>query len=202
MKLSVIVPTVGRPTLIVAIKDLLAEMIPEDEILVVGDGPQPDARAIAEGIDPRVRYLEHGPTRNWGHSQRNATMAMAQGTHIMFLDDDDRVVIGALPIIRSKVDKAPDKVHLFRMFHRNWVVWENHEIRIENVSTQMVIVPNIPERLGVWGNRYEGDFDFIMSTVALYPNRENDVVWNEEITTVHGLAGGLSEYQSGLIRAY
>ena len=31
----------------------------------------------------------------------------------------------------------------------------------------MLCVPNTPGQLGQWGDRYEGDYDFIHSTMAL-----------------------------------
>ena len=202
IRFSVIIPTVGRPSLTDVLKDLLTELPEEDEILVVGDGPQPAARALAEGLGGRVRYLEHGPTKDWGHSQRNAAMRVALGTHIMTMDDDDRVVVGAGRAIRSRVAEAPDRVHFFRMYHQQGVIWNFRQVRECNVSTQMVVVPNVPGRLGVWGNRYEGDYDFITSTVALYPGGEADAVWHEEITVVHGIRGGLSDHPPDVIRRH
>ena len=55
-----------------------------------------------------------------------------------------------------------------------------------NVGTPMIVVPNLPARLGKWGDHYAGDFDFVKSTIALAPGRENDIVWREEfIVDVH-----------------
>jgi hypothetical protein len=44
-------------------------------------------------------------------------------------------------------------------------------IREGNVSTQMFCVPRTAT-LGKWGTRYEGDYDFIASTVAANPGSE------------------------------
>jgi len=185
--LSLIVPTIGRPSLVRLIGEVLPQLGPDDELLIVGDGKQPEARKAADGLDPRVKYSEHGPTRNWGHSQRNWIMPQARGSHILFLDDDDRCAPKAFAEMRAELARRPDHPHLFRSLHPVWGhFWVTKEIRVGNVSTQQIVVPNVPARLGAWGDRYEGDFDFIRSTVALYPGRDADVIWCERVVSAYG----------------
>lgn len=186
IKLSLIIPTIGRPLLKRLISQVVAQLDSLDEVIVVGDGPSPEASEQLRGLDSRIHYHEHGPTRCWGHEQRNWAMTIATGTHLMFLDDDDELLPGALGVIRATARKYQDKILIFRMHHGRSVLWIAPRIYLGNVGTQMFVVPNVPGRLGTWGSRYEGDLDFLKSTVSAYPNKENDVIWREEITAIHG----------------
>lgn len=199
VRISMIVPTIGRPSLAPLVRDFVRQAGPADDLIVVGDGAQPGARAVAEGADPRVSYRELGPTRDWGHGLRNAAMALAKGTHIWSLDDDDRLVRGALDRVKGSLAASPDVPHMFRMHHGKWILWERRAVAHRNVSTQMIVVPNLPGRLGRWGSRYEGDWDFIRSTLDLYPNGEEDCVFDDRIVVVHGVAGNLSPCPPGTV---
>lgn len=183
---SIIIPTIGRDTLARLISEIVPQMEIGDEVLVVGDGNVPSARLIAEGVDPRVRYLEHGPTKDWGHGLRNFAMPLARGRYIMTLDDDDRFRSNGLATIRKAVSEAPNRPLIFRLMHDTGVIWEEKVIRECNVSTQMYVIPNVRERLGIWGNRYQGDLDFITSTLALYP--EGSALWREELLVLRGVS--------------
>lgn len=184
--LSLIIPTIGRPHL----KRLLDQVVPQlwenDEVMVVGDGPQPAAQAMTEGVDSRVTYHEYGPTRCWGHQQRNWAMLVAGKSHLMFLDDDDESRPGAFNIIREVAARHPEHILIFKTMHQGRPIWVEPEIRQTNVSTQCFVVPNIPERLGTWGSRYAGDFDFIESAVKAHPLGKNGVIFRPEITSIHG----------------
>lgn len=85
--ISVIIPTCDRPTeyLCTAIDSVLAQSLPAGEIIVVDNGTKDvdptalPAEVTLYRLPPRV-----GPSR-----ARNFGAAMAQGTHLAFLDDDD-----------------------------------------------------------------------------------------------------------------
>jgi len=187
---SITIPTIGRRTLLRVLGEIIPQLSQYDEVLVVGDGPRPEARAMVKGLDPRVKYLEHGPTKNWGHSQRNFAMWQAKGTHFMSFDDDDRFHSKGLSIIRNAIGDAPGRPHIFRMHQSTGLIWEYREARCGDVSTQMYVIPNVPEKLGLWGNRYIGDIDFIQSTLALYP--KDAVIWREEAIVIRGENGNPS----------
>jgi hypothetical protein len=85
-RISIILPTVGCTTLRRAVTSALAAMGPIDELIVVGDGPQPTARGImAEITDTRVRYMETVTTHKWGCYQYDIGSMMATGEFLMFL---------------------------------------------------------------------------------------------------------------------
>ena len=113
-------------------------------------------------------------------------MLVAEKSHLMFLDDDDESCPGALSIIREVAAQHPEKLLIFKTMHQGYPIWRDMEIRQTNVSTQCFVVPNIPERFGTWGSRYQGDFDFIVSSVAAHPLGKDGVLWRPEITSIHG----------------
>lgn len=185
--LSIIIPTIGRPLLKRLLDQVLPQLWEKDEVLVIGDGPQPAAEAMVQAMmDPRITYHELGPTRCWGHQQRNWGMLIAQGSHLMFLDDDDESCAGSFNVIREVAVRDPEKILIFKTFHQGGPIWVDPVIRHMNVSTQCFVVPNIPERFGTWGQRYAGDFDFIVSSVQAHPEKEKGIVWRPEVTSIHG----------------
>jgi glycosyltransferase involved in cell wall biosynthesis len=189
IKLSVIIPTCGRETLVRTLQSLIpAGLRSYDEVLVVGDGSQPAVGPIVLRFHPLLdlRYFEHGPTRMVGHAQRQYGMSQATGTHLLSIDDDDVYLPGAISAVHEAIRKNPDRVLLFREESRTprhpWgIIWKDRQIRQGNVGTRCVVAPNVHGRLGTWGNRYEGDYDFIRSTVDLYPDRDAGVVWVDRV---------------------
>ena len=182
---SIMIPTIARPTLLRVLGEIRPQLGAMDEILVIGDGPFPVARKMVDGLsDPRIKYLEHGPTKNWGHSQRNFAMWQAKGSYLMSLDDDDRFSSSGLTAVRRAIAEAPDRPLMFRMHQSTGLIWEAREVRCGDVSTQMFAFPNVPDKLGLWGNRYIGDIDFFTGTLALYP--KDALVWREEVIAIRG----------------
>src|SRR5260221_4242399 len=89
-EISVVIPTVGRPALVVrAVASVLAQTLADLEVIVVIDGPDPATLAALAGIaDPRLRVLEN-PTPLHVGATRNRGVAEARAPWIAFLDDDD-----------------------------------------------------------------------------------------------------------------
>lgn len=191
--ISFIIPTVGRPTLKRAIDSLIVQVNDGDEIIVVGDGPQPKAKAICAEYQKHVAYFEHGPTFQFGHAQRNFGTTMAKGAYLAFLDDDDFYVPNALYIMRTEIDRFPDKILIFRCNCYGKILWRSQEIKAGNVGTSMVVIPNIKERLGVWQlnptgiMKRGGDSIFVKETVSKWP--EGSVVWLKDVLVQAPKAG-------------
>lgn len=142
--LSIIVPTNGRQSLTATVAALVPQLDHGDELLIMRDS-----------------------SGDFGHSARNQMMGRAAGTHLMFIDDDDRHLPGALAIVRDALERHPDRLHLFAISYQDGRILIPGPIEIGYVSTQMLVVPNQPGRLGTWGDRYEGDYDFVRSTLEL-----------------------------------
>ena len=89
---SVVVPTKNRASRFLpeAIESVLHQTYPHWELIVVDDRSTDQTAEVIRGYlqrEPRVRYVL-GPGRGPGAS-RNAGAAVARGTYLAFLDDDD-----------------------------------------------------------------------------------------------------------------
>jgi hypothetical protein len=163
---SLVIPTVGP-----------------DEVLLVGDGPCPSARLLWEQFGLPGRYVElPGRLGSWGHGVRNYVNdgRLATGQYLMALDDDDVLVTDAVAKVRRALRDAPGRPHLFRLSAPDVgvVLWRRPELKYMNVGAPLFVCPNDPARLGRWGMRYGGDYDFIKETCDFYPHGP---VWRPEI---------------------
>lgn len=96
---SVIVPTYRRKReVVLAIRSALAQKAVSLEVIVLDDTQEGSARIAVEAIkDARVRYVQREiPSRGVPAIVRNDGARLANGTFLHFLDDDDRLVDGAL----------------------------------------------------------------------------------------------------------
>ncbi|MFC3834446.1 glycosyltransferase [Deinococcus rufus] len=97
-RVSVVIPTRGRPELLVsrALRTALAQTLREIEVVVVVDGPD-DAttEALSRVGDPRVRVLAQ-PVSVGGSEARNIGVRAARAEWIALLDDDDEWLPGKL----------------------------------------------------------------------------------------------------------
>lgn len=152
-RLTVIVASCGRPTLARTLDSVKPQLHRGDEVLVSVNNDCP-----------------------WGHAARNQLMLVARGNTLLFMDDDDVYLPGALSAVRAAVAAEPDRLHIFRMrYASGGELWTWPQVMQGNVSTQMIAVPNRPADLGTWGTRYEGDLDFISST------KMGEPVWHEDV---------------------
>lgn len=181
MSLSVIVPTIGRPSLKDTLGSIAPQLVADDEVLVVSDGDQPDAGDIVAHFDDRFIFMEApGPSGDWGATPRNHALDRAKGSHLIFMDDDDVFLPTAFKAFRRAIRYAPEKPHLFKMYLETRTIWDKPIVEMGNVSTQTFLIPNLPKKVGRWTSRYEGDFDFLLETLSYYPEGEKSVVWKDE----------------------
>lgn len=108
----------------------------------------------------------HGPTNHWGAEQRNLGISTATGTHVAFIDDDDVYVKGAGDVVRRALMARPHRVHVFKMQDGDTECGGPGCVVQGYIGSPMFVVPN-DGRLGSWSARYERDFDFISSTLAI-----------------------------------
>lgn len=189
--LAVITPTCGRETL----RDTLASighLDPGDQVIVVGDGVQPDARAaFVEYKAAGWEYLEADcdPPCSYGNLQRDVAMSAATTDWLMFMDDDDEYVPGALATVRRAVTAAPGVPHIFRMsfgagHHAHGVtLWRHEAVAASNIGTPMVVLPNRDygtswmkhDASGIRG--WTSDFGFLSEAIA----EAGEPVWHRDV---------------------
>lgn len=185
--LSIIIPTIGRPTLKQTLDSIRSQQLTDgDEIILVQDGPEKAAtRHVFEESRLPGKYL--GLDRHYGDiggTPRNRGIAEAGGEYLAFIDDDDRYTSGAFDRIRRGAKAHPKRPMLFRMERPGWAptLWRDKTVRVGNVSTQMFVVPNDPQRLGTWGTQDAGDLAFVCTTLAKYPS--GAIVWIPDIVSI------------------
>ena len=187
--LSVVIPTCGRETLERTLESItVAGITKADEIIIVGDGPQPVSRRIAESFrsPARITYLESEETRAFGGRQRNLGMEVASRSHLVFIDDDDCYLPDALRWMREAAEKNPSQITLFRIQERRdkfeWdTVWTRKKVEFSNVGTQGILLPNRKQYFGTWPSHPGSDYHFLRGTVDRWPGREPWVVWDERV---------------------
>lgn len=171
--ISFIVPTIGRPSLVQTLRSI--QTMPDDEILVVGK--------IFPTGDRRPRYF---PVPNGGDSgvkERNIAIENAKGRYLAFIDDDDVYAPGARFAMRQAALETPGRPVLFRMRYPNGItLWHNKEVCCGNVGTPMILIPNMPTKLGTWSGGGISDYAFLAS--MKWPH--SDIVWREEVIALLG----------------
>lgn len=186
MSLSVIVPTVGRPSLTATLQSIAPDVSAGDHVIVVGDVPpgcERDIRALVQHFarDSAARWTVAWPSEplgNWGHPARNMAIAQHVDTsHVCTIDDDDVYLPGGLELVRRYGCREKPVV-----FKARWgaghpaagvVLWHWPEVKAGNVATPMVVWPAAAAAL--WGDRYEGDFDFYRQLEDEY----GELYWDE-----------------------
>lgn len=102
---SVVVPVYNdRVHVREAVASILAQSIPDLEVVVVDDGSTDGSASALDGLAVRLIRQE-----NRGHpSARNTGLAHARGELIGFLDSDDVFAPGGLPQLVAWLDARPD----------------------------------------------------------------------------------------------
>ncbi|HLE22186.1 MAG TPA: glycosyltransferase family A protein [Vicinamibacteria bacterium] len=183
ISLSLIVPTPDGEGLSALFDSIRPQLSPQDEVLIVGDTHSQALEETATLVQAEgFRWLEHDAGKHaWGHPQVNYGISQAQGDYLVFNDDDDTFTESALAIIRDVAAGLPEPAPMMFRFlsGRNGLLWDAPVIQCGRIGGHEFVCPNDPERLGRWSDRYEGDFDFIESTLALWP--KDSLVWREEV---------------------
>lgn len=190
--LTIIVPTIGRPSLQDTLDSIASQIEMFDQVFVVADGIYPDSRALVKKYGIQYGYFElsDGPHHDWGARARNFVIPIAKKAYIAFMDDDDRYLPGAFKAMKDAIKTFPGRPFMFRMLHRKSMIWTRNELAMGNVSSQMVLVPNVQSKLARFTDRYEGDYDFIKGTADLYSSGPDPFIWCEDLIAVLFKANG------------
>jgi glycosyltransferase involved in cell wall biosynthesis len=167
-RLTIVIPTLGRPTLARTVFSFLGQLEDGDEVILVAD-PKGDVdyvKWMRESSSNRLgvewRHVVHDGPGGWGLPQRNRGLELATRDLVWFLADDDIATPWALDAIRSPV--APEgRWRIFRVGRANdepWI-WVDREIRRGNLDADCIVCPSgVSAR---WGPDYTGDYDFAVA---------------------------------------
>jgi glycosyltransferase involved in cell wall biosynthesis len=104
---SVIIPTYNHSKFIAAaIRSVLGQSVPVDEIIVVDDGSTDETRNVLEPYYDRISYI-YQPNRGPA-AARNRGMEEARGDFIAFLDSDDIWIRDKTKIQMEMFSRFPD----------------------------------------------------------------------------------------------
>lgn len=173
--LSVIIPTIGRTTLRRTLDSIRGQRLVEgDEVVLVQDGPAEEAaRRVFEESGLPGKYLSLDRRyADFGGTPRNHGMAHARADYLAFMDDDDVYTPGAFNAIRAAAVRHPGRPMMFRMALAPpaGMIWRDQTLRVGNVSTDMIVVPNQPDRLAPWPSYSCGDLGFVAHTLGFWPD--------------------------------
>lgn len=134
--LSIIVPTSGRATLKRTLASIADQLEPGDELLVACNS-----------------YT------NYGDRAIDEMQEKVSGDVVLYCDDDDIYLPGALARIRAWADANPGKIGLFRRSFPNGAKqWRWPSIHPSNVQRMCFVIPNVRGGLPTWtGYRREAD---------------------------------------------
>lgn len=107
-RVSVVITTYNRCQLIGrAIESALDQVWPELEVLVVDDASTDCTPDLMRASYPHVRYVRQDPNRGVC-AARNRGLREASKPWVVFLDDDDTLLPGALSRIAAHIAELPD----------------------------------------------------------------------------------------------
>lgn len=177
VSLSIIVPTHDGDGLDRLFASIAPQILPTDEVLIIGDTCDDQLTWLAaqiESMGPPYRFFPVNAGHHcWGHCQINEGITQATGAYLVFIDDDDVFTAGALDAIRRAAShQASLRPLMFKFFaaRLDRVLPERYAVIESAIGGHCLVAPNIPGKLGRWGCRYGGDFDFIVSTLAHWPD--------------------------------
>lgn len=187
--LSIVIPTAGRPTLRRTLDSMAPQMLPGDECVVVGDVLDGPLRVTEEIVKdyPWCRYLEYaGATHTFGHDQLNQGLACVTGDLVLCQDDDDCYTDSAFACVREHALAYPGRPLMTR-FVSYWgmVYWHTPGLVAQgHIGGHCLVVPNRPQMVGRYTTRYEGDFDYVKSTLDLWQAQGITPVWVDYVCSV------------------
>lgn len=110
-KVSVIIPTYNRATLLPrAVNSVLNQTYRDFELIIVDDGSTDNTKEVIRKYkDPRIQYIKHDKNKG-GSAARNLGIKMAKGEYIAFLDSDDEWLPEKIYLQLDKLKATSSKV--------------------------------------------------------------------------------------------
>lgn len=176
--ISIVLPTIGREGLWPAFDHIIrAGLTSKDEIICMVDG---DNQAVTnDAIISHFRdtnfvvrtFMMGSQGGDYGHPGRNRGMYLANKDAVMFTQDDQFLVPGALTVIKEVLGaygEWQETGHMFQVVPQagNMCFGVSGEVRCGHIDADCVVLPTARrESFGVWEPGYNGDHDFITQTM-------------------------------------
>ena len=165
-RVSVVIPTRGRPALVVrAVKSALEQTLADIEVVVVIDGYDPASTEALRAInDSRVTVVSLSELVG-GSEARNIGVRVSRGEFIAFLDDDDEWSATKLSrqLAIAKASSAPFPIVTCRLIARRPngdELWPARQMRVDESMSEYLLCREASIRQG------EG---FIQTSTLLVP---------------------------------
>jgi len=191
--LSVVIPTIGRPSLTRTLDSLDAQ--PESdglEVLIVGDtysGESAELREAREHIrddrdEDRYHWIGHnGGIHCFGQPQRTAGAREASAPWVWFSQDDNIGAQGGLAAIKLAIAEQEQPRPLFFRWRAPWrqIIWSVPTLAHGNIDADCLVFPRDIAHQVVWGLSYEGDFEAATQAFNLVGG---NVGWIDELVSI------------------
>lgn len=186
---TVVIPTLGRPTLphtLASINPAFAETIVVADAFDMVPDRLNEIANVVRAFHARFEAVDAG-RHNHGSPQLQHGYAIARGRWILNLGDDDRFEPYAFQTMASILETMPIPTPaMFRVVlhpapqrgaqRLPVVLWAEPIIRRSWMTGQSFVIPNRPDRMGSW--LHDQDVGFIETTLELWHDR---VEWRPEV---------------------
>jgi GalNAc5-diNAcBac-PP-undecaprenol beta-1,3-glucosyltransferase len=171
-KVSVIIPTIGRESLIRTLESVLNQTYQNLEIIITDDTEEGKAKPLIERYlaDPRIKYVintkyKHGPDGNKNNGLDNIT-----GEYFTFVDDDDIIMPNAIEELLNVAIKGNYSI-----------VFANCVDNVEGKFTGLHYGKDEEVSWVDWlCSKYEREYFFLIKTSILENDRFYDECWGGE----------------------
>ena len=160
---SILIATVGRPTLQNMLDSLSPQLKFDDCLTIVFDGHSaiPSEFDLSKFKCKVNRHCEPTALGYWGHGVRNKYASLIEKRDfVMHGDDDDVYVADAFKVIQNLcIDQ--DTLYVFKMIEEHRTIFpKTHKIKENNIGTPLGVIPYNLNMKGIWLNRFGGDGAF------------------------------------------
>jgi glycosyltransferase involved in cell wall biosynthesis len=165
MRLAVIIPTIGRPTLERTIDSLRPQLTSDDTLLIAYDSDDTSKLEWIEAISDGFQRMWTRSQQPYGHGAMNSVLdslgfVAPWVTHTWRIDDDDVATPDALAVLRSCACSQP--VFARMELSPGELIWVGPDLTEGNIGSPCILAPR---SLARWGDRYEGDYDYARALV-------------------------------------
>lgn len=184
----ILVATNGRPSMIKLVDSLRDQLLENDGLTIVFDGPDAYNRSKYDdswisGFKSKVNIIvQDKNTGFWGHPirQKHVSLLDPKTTFVMHADDDDYYLPNSFNKLRTICNDS-NTLYIAKMdyLHNSDLIIprQNLIIKESDIGNPNGITPYDLAPLGTWGNNYLGDFEYYNTL----QKHVNNIVFLDEV---------------------